>query len=530
MELVRTRLIQIIFLIACPVSMAAQVDFSSSSLPIVVIDTDNQEIVDDPRIVAGMGIIYNRDGSMNNLADPFNEYAGKISIEIRGNTSQSFPKKSYGLETQLENGENNNVSLLDLPVENDWILYAPYSDKSLIRNILAYRLSRELDHYAPRTRLCELSLNGEYMGVYVLVEKIKRDNNRVDIATLNPDEISGDDVTGGYIIKIDRETGNSGPSWSSRLGGNYFQYEYPKYDEIVPEQQAYIKSYIDDFEEALASDDFMDGVSGYRPYVDEGSFIDFFIVNELSKNIDGYILSTFLYKDRDSNGGKLTFGPVWDYNLAFGNADYREGDRTDGLQVHINPVSWWWDRLLLDSIFINNIKERWYTVRENQFSNESILGIIDSLSLMLEIPQRRNFERWDVLGRYIWPNAFIGESFEEEMDFLKTWTVNRLDWLDRSLLSWDSTLEHPEPIDSRVYPNPFREVLYVDFALEKPGKVSLALYNLNGQQVASIVQQKLYLAGSHSIEWYSHESTASVYILVLSVDGQVVSRKKVIQL
>jgi hypothetical protein len=530
MEVLRNRLIQIVFLITWPVCLAAQVNFSSSTLPIVVIDTDNQEILDDPRIVATMGIIHKRDGSMNHLSDPFNEYAGKISIEIRGNTSQSFPKKSYGLETQLENGENKNVSLLDLPEENDWILYAPYSDKSLIRNILAYHLSRELDHYAPRTRLCELSLNGEYMGIYVLVEKIKRDNMRVDISTLNPDEISGDDVTGGYIIKIDNETGNSGPPWASSIGGNYFQYEYPKYDDIVPEQRAYIKSYIDDFEAALTSEQFMDSVSGYRPYVDEGSFVDLFIVNELSKNIDGYMQSSFFYKDRDSKGGKLTTGPVWDYNLAFGNADYREGDRTDGLQVHINPVSWWWDRLLLDSIFITNIKERWYTVREKQFSNESILGIIDSLSLLLEIPQRRNFERWDVLGRYIWPNAFIGESFEEEMDFLKTWTVNRLDWLDRNLLSWDSTQEHPEAFVSKVYPNPFSDLLQLDFSMDKPGKVSLALYNLNGQRVASIVEHKLYLAGSHSIQWYSPDNNASVYILVLSIDGQIVSRKKVIQL
>lgn len=165
-------------------SASAQLEFSSSNLPIVVIETGPQEIVDDPRITATMGIINNGDDAVNHLTDPYNDYLGYISIEYRGATSQAFPKKSYGFETQDHSGENRNVSLMGLPEENDWVLYAPYSDKSLIRNILSYRLFREMGHYAPRTRLCELVVNGDYLGVYVLVEKIKRDRNRLDIATL----------------------------------------------------------------------------------------------------------------------------------------------------------------------------------------------------------------------------------------------------------------------------------------------------------------------------------------------------------
>ncbi len=196
----------IIFLImGFPVLVLAQADITSSNLPIIVIKTDSQEIVDESRIKANMGIINNGEGMINHITDPYNDYSGKISIEIRGSTSQSFLKKSYGFETQYESGENRNVSLINLPEENDWILYAPYSDKTLIRNILAYRLARELGHYAPRTKLCELIVNGEYRGVYVLIEKIKRDKNRVDISELNPDEISGDDVSGGYILKIDKK-------------------------------------------------------------------------------------------------------------------------------------------------------------------------------------------------------------------------------------------------------------------------------------------------------------------------------------
>ena len=126
-----------------------------------------------------------------------------------------IPKKQYALETQDDLGNNLNVPLLGMPAENDWILYAPYSDKSLIRNVLAYKLSWDVGRYASRTRLCELVLNGDYRGLYVLMEKIKRDKNRVDISTLNPDEITGDDLTGGYIIKIDKSAGESVRGWYS---------------------------------------------------------------------------------------------------------------------------------------------------------------------------------------------------------------------------------------------------------------------------------------------------------------------------
>ena len=322
----------------------AQIDFVSSNIPLIFIETNGQEILDDPKIIATMKVINNK-GDRNYLSDSINGYNGRISIEIRGSTSQSFPKKQYGFETQKTDGSNNNVPLLGLPAENDWILSAPYSDKSLIRNILAFKLSETLGNYAPRTKLCELILNDAYMGVYVLTEKIKRDENRVDVSKLKPDEISGDDLTGGYIFKIDKKTGNSGPSWNSD-SGVVFLFDTPKYDEIVFEQKEYIKKYINSFEQALIFDDHTDENLGYRKYINENSFIDFFIVNEVSKNIDGYFLSTYLFKDKDSKGGKLSFGPIWDYNLSFGNANYREGFKTEGFQFQINPSIWWWNRLL----------------------------------------------------------------------------------------------------------------------------------------------------------------------------------------
>ena len=155
--------------------------FTTSNLPIVVINTNGQTIVDDPRIVCDMGIIDNGFGFINSINDPFNDYNGKISIEYRGSSSQSFPKKPYALETQDLLGNNNNVSLLGMPVENDWILYAPYSDKSLMRNFLTFDLGRKMGNYSPRTVYCELVVNGSYEGIYILMEKIKRDNKLKDL-------------------------------------------------------------------------------------------------------------------------------------------------------------------------------------------------------------------------------------------------------------------------------------------------------------------------------------------------------------
>jgi len=210
------------------IDMYAQDTLTTSKLPIIFINTNGQQIPDEERIVVDMGIIYNGVGNINHIDDRFNNYDGKVSIETRGSSSQAYPKKSYSFETQDEDGNNLNVSLIDLPAENDWVLYAPYCDKSLMRNVLTYDLSREFGHYAPRTKFCELVLNNEYIGVYVLIEKIKRDDNRVAISELGATDTVGNNVTGGYIIKRDSFTGG-GAGWTSAYSDSVtYQYHYPK--------------------------------------------------------------------------------------------------------------------------------------------------------------------------------------------------------------------------------------------------------------------------------------------------------------
>ncbi len=533
------RLLGITLLCLLPIAGWAQVDFTSSNLPIIVINTQGAPIVDEPKINATMGIIDNGPGTRNNLTDPFNDFEGTIGIEIRGSSSQMFPKKQYGVEVRNPDGSDSTVSLLGMPAESDWVLYAPYSDKSLMRNILAYQLGRDLGHYAPRTKLCEVVLNSDYQGVYVLIEKIKRDKDRVDIAKLNDDEISGDDLTGGYILKIDK--GNDA-GWTSdypplRRQGEQtivFQYEYPDGDDIVPEQQAYIQQFVSDFEDALAGDNFADPENGYARYIDVNSFVDYLIANEVARNPDAYRISTFLHKQKDSDGGKLVMGPIWDFNLGFGNVDFCLGGSPEGLVLRYNSVCpedfwlipFWWDRLAEDPVFAQRVNDRWTELRTDVLSTERMVTQIDSITNLVSEAQERNYARWPVLGEYVWPNAFVGATYAEEVDHLKGWTTDRLNWLDanldRELTLVTDLPSEVSPESLRVYPNPFGETLTVHWASPAPETGSVQFYNLLGKKV---------WASSH---WPTdgqtmHLNTASLppglYVVHLQVGDQQLRQK-----
>ena len=506
----------------------SQVNFTSSNIPIIIIETNGQEILDDPRITAHMGVIDNGEGIINYITDPYNGYNGNISIEIRGSTSQSFEKKQFGLETQNILGENNNVSLLGLPAENDWVLNGPYSDKTLIRNVLAYKLSESLGYYAPRTRLCELLINGQYMGVYVLIEKIKRDKNRVDIAKLTIDENNGDDLTGGYIIKFDKQTGTNCDFIVTEFANIHTYIEYPDCDNITPTQKSYIHNYINSFEERLYSNHFKDSIIGYKPFIDVNSFVDYFFINELSRNIDAYNLSSFMFKDKDSKNGKLSFGPVWDYNIAFGNANYNNGYSVIGLNA---PSHIWYQRLLQDTTFTNTLNERWVQFRNSQLSNDNIINIIDSLVFLLNEPQKRNFEKWDIISTPIWPNYNIGASYEDEISFLKSWIIARLNWLDYNLPSIKYSSNFID-YQSKIFPNPFDYFFTFTFKLEEEANVSLFLMSLYGQKSFEIIKKSFFEQGDHRLVWeYNKRNNLpnGFYILVLEIDNQVVYTEKLIK-
>ncbi len=513
--------------------------FNESNLPIVVIETNGQEILDDPRIIAHMGIIDNGTG-INHINDPLNGYDGQISIEIRGSSSQMFPKKQYALETQDIDGENLNVSILGMPEENDWILHAPYSDKSLLRNFLAYELARDMGRYASRTRFCELVINGDYKGLYIFMEKIKRDNNRVDISKLEPDETSGDDLTGGYIIKVDKWDGENNDGWLSdpplpENYGTWYQYHYPKPDEIVQEQQNYIIDYITDFENLIASESYNEPDSGYYNFVNLESFIDVSIINEISKNVDAYRLSAYMYKDKDSEDGRLTMGPIWDYNLAFGNADYFEGQDNTGWVLDINLPSedpfwipFWWYRIWDDETFRNAFNQRWQELRQTIFSEEYILNIIDSTIAVIADAQVRNFQRWPILDQYVWPNAYVGGSYENEIDYLTDWITARLDWMDEQTMSAN---DDPQIISSYsldpAYPNPFNPTTTIQFSIPQTEFVTVKVYNIVGHEISTLINDELF-TGNYSIKWDGRHQPSGLYFVQIESGSFSKTRKMVL--
>jgi hypothetical protein len=418
-----------------------------SDLPIIVINTFGEPIPDEPKITARMGIIDNGPGERNNLQDPFTNYDGFIGIEIRGQSSQLFPKNSFAVETRDSTGENLDASLLGLPAENDWVLYAPYTDKSMLRNIVSFELGRKMDNYCTRSVFCEVVINGDYKGVYTLMEKIKKDENRVDIATLNPDEILGDNLTGGYIIKVDKidigfEYNVDG--WKSNPVPAYpnamditFQYYYPDPEEIVPEQRAYIRDFITTAENNLTVYYFANPYIGYQQYFDVLSFIDAMFLCEIAKEVDKYRYSTYFYKDKNSNGGKLFAGPAWDFDLGYGNVDYwDEGlDHTGWMYQIVEPHDWgimfWWKRLMEDPYFKDMARTRWEYLRGDRLSDENIHALIDSVVTHIDEAKDRNYDRWPILGQYVWPNHdWYGNTYEDEVDYVEDFLFNRLAWMD----------------------------------------------------------------------------------------------------
>jgi len=411
----------------------------SSNLPIAIIDTFGERIGQSAPTPAFASFIDTTVGSRARVTDP-PVFSGRVGIDIRGKSSAGFAKKQYHLETWDEYDEDKDVSILGLPAESDWILQGPYSDKSLIRNFLAYRWSDDIGRYAVRTRLIEVFLNtgggavssGDYVGVYVFMERIKRGENRVDIAELEPEHDAEPEITGGYMFKKDKL--DSGEPTFRTSTGLTLIYVEPTGAEITQAQKDWIRDYLNEFEAALYRSNFADPVNGYAKYIDVDSFIDHHIVVELCKNIDGFRLSTYMFKDR---GGKLNMGPVWDYNLSLGNANYLQGWMPTGWYYsQLSDGDYpWWRRLFEDPAFRLRYADRWFGLRSNLFATHRLLRDVDDTATLLDEAQVRNFERWRILGSYVWPNWFIANTYDEEINWMRGWLEDRLTWMDSQIAS-----------------------------------------------------------------------------------------------
>lgn len=453
--------------------------FSDSDLPIVVINTSGQAIPDEPKILADMGIIYNGPGIRNYLSDPKNDYDGKIGIERRGNYSASLPQKPYAIRLQDNLGNQVDSSLIGMPAEHDWILMANYNDKSFARNIIPTRLFDEIGHYAPKSKLVDVVLNGEYKGIYLLTEKIKRDANRVDLADLYPWDVTVPEVTGGYILKIDYWDAQN--SWL--LQNNpidhptynvHMVYVYPKPDIIVAPQSTFIQDYINQFETALYAPNFADPMNGFRKYISTRSWLDYFIINELARNGDGFKKSRYFNKEKDhldGSIGKLKAGPVWDFDWAWKDMNDCMYDQTDGSNwaYKVNDCNpdvkspGWFVRMFQDPLFEDEMRCRYEDLRRNYLSESYLHSIVDSVALVVNESQDWHYLTWGNMGAATGTSEVQAPSqtYAEEVQRLKDWITRRLAWMDANVpgtlngCSFTGIEEISMNPQLESYPNPF---------------------------------------------------------------------------
>jgi hypothetical protein len=438
---------------------------SGSNLPIVIINTDGSApVVDSPRVLATMKIISKGPGLRNYLIDQSNplylNYNGRINIEIRGSSSQATEKKQYGFSTLLtDNVSKNNVSLLDMPAENDWIFNGMVWDTAKIRDYITYNLSREIGEYASRTAYCEVIINGDYRGIYLLEEKIKADKNRVNVFKITASDIYQPEVTGGYITKADKDTGGDPVAWwmtQPNGWGVAYIHDLPKPENVTTEQNDYIYSQFNNLANASFNND-MALVGGIPSVIDVPSFIDHMIITELSSNADGYQISTFFHKDRN---GKLRAGPLWDNDLTYGNDLFLWGfDRSkwNFWQFHNGDNDgsrFWWD-LYNTFLFRCLMSKRWNELipSEKPLNLVSIDNLIDQTSLNISEAVNREYIRWG-----------IKNNFSFEVSRMKTWLSSRITWMTNTLGSYSGCINMPLPklVIDKINYHPKATLLYPD--------------------------------------------------------------------
>ena len=402
--------------------------FTSSTLPIFKINTHEQVIEDEPKINASLKII-NTENEKNHWLDSSANYT--IKIERRGNTSQSFAKKSYSFNIRDLNG--NAVALLGLPKSKKWVLNGPYADKSLIRNALVYSLYREMGNYAPNTQFVNLIINNNYRGVYVLTEKIQLSPKHLNITPLQINKDAVLKTTGGYLLEIDRNPWRGiypPPNDTSAIPLSY-ALKSPKRKEINEKIEKLIQSQVNSFEKHMYENDDI-----YNS-LDINSFVDYLIITEFSKNIDGYCLSTFIYnKDITATRPKFHIGPIWDYNFSLGLTDYREGYAPEGYVYNSTKyIPFWWKKLVKDKQFKLALEKRYTQLRKTTLSTKNVNQKINALVTQLGGSSTTNFQKWPVLNsKDFWPNYFLGKTHAEEIDYLKNWIHQRVEFLDKELL------------------------------------------------------------------------------------------------
>lgn len=390
----------VLFFIAC--DEKEQPPHVDLSLPQVYINTVNSQAIDSKDYyVKGNVEVFNGDGEQ--------ESSYPMKIRGRGNSTWSFPKKPY--QMNLEEKE----SFLGMAKDKKWIFLANYSDKTMLRNEFAFDLGRfsKMD-WTPDSRFAEVYINSEYQGIYQITQKVETSPNRVDLGDY------------GFLVEVDQV---------ERLGSEDVFFITDHYLINIKEPEVnfnddgfnYISNYIKVAEQALMGDDFADPDKGYAQYFDVTSFVEWYLVNEITKNNDAnFYSSVFMHL---KPGGKLKMGPIWDFDISLGNINYNGNETTDGLWI-TNTV--WMERLFQDPNFVAQVKERFNEFYRNK---DQFLLTLMSKYQVLNTNHEQNFERWPILGIYVWPNNVYFDTYKEEYEYMIDWFNDRMDWMNTHLNS-----------------------------------------------------------------------------------------------
>lgn len=511
--------------------------FTHSTLPILIISTPDAHVPDEPKVDGTLAVIDNGPGIMNHISDPPTAYLGPVGIERRGHSSQDQPKRPYAIELRDQQGQDSSVALLGMPPEADWVLDAVYLDKSALRNAFSHALMRGLGHYSPRSRPVELVLDGEHQGVYQLTEKVEQGPHRVDISGLSPTDTFGIALTGGYLFKVDRQDDPPMPSWTSAHPPPYasgsqevrFLVEDP--GDPHPAQLQYIADHVSVFEDLLSGPEYHLPFTGYARYLDVPSFVDHFLITELSRNVDGYRRSTFLHKQRQGQGGRIVAGPLWDMDLAWGNADFCGGTDIAGWAHEFGVLCpedrrlppFWWQRLLQDAAFRDSVRCRWDALRLDLLSDQGLADLLAQLAAPLSAAMETNFDRWPTLGYAIWPEPQPAPTtWQGELDELLSWTWQRASWMDLHLPATISGCAPlPDAVDSLfAYPNPFSDRFTIQLATLQGTHLDLRI----GDALGRTVHRRTWTAtydGAHRFEIDLTGQAAGAYLVhLLAADRQ----------
>ncbi len=469
-----------------------------SDLPVVVIHTLGSTAIPSgaplPDQIVLFGLFEPRFGISTLLHPP--SILQRAAINIRGKSTAGLTKASYAVELQDEYGADDSHELLGMPSESDWVLYAPnLFDLTMMANPLAYNLGRGLGYYAPRTRFVELLLttngtplalsNGfaspDYRGLYVLEERIKRDADRLDIDKLAPEQTNGPAITGGYLFKVDLPDTNENAFTFAALPANWngwshqqFVYQEPPGPEMVTAarsaQAQYLSNYLNSFTLALNAPNWTNRVTGWAPYVNWNSAVDYHLLNTVLFNCDSLRWSSYFHKPRNA---PLTFGPIWDFDRSMGANRTNDSSvfehrpfnprrfiaseaetgltnnagngGTDMFNADYKFGNMWYGRMFQDIDFFQAWIDRYQELRTTLFSTNEIFAAIDDFANQVRRAQTREVQRWisgnsdtrprsGLLTIDDYSHSFPG-TYQGEVDFLKTWFTDRLRFMDTNFLA-----------------------------------------------------------------------------------------------